>query len=295
MILSPKSPFSRALPLQRGFTLIEVLVACAVLMLIVAMLFQMMNMMSKTWVAGRAQAETSVTARALLDVIAEDIGASVSRTDLPAFRDASGQPALIFYTQRQGISTGTAPVRPLSMVSYDTTSFLNNTNASLIRSDLSQAWSTPPFEMDGKLTNAGNLTAPTTDTNEIGTGIIAFDFAFMAANQSLTTNYYPSNPNDYSYTNTGNSTYNKTTNLVSRAVVVSVAVVDAKTLGILNSTGKLTNLQNFFSTLQGASPDTLANWQTAIEKGQLAQYGMPSALAANLLILERTIPLPIQK
>ena len=312
MILSPKSPFLRkpTLILQRGFTLIEVLVACAVLMLIVAMLFQMMNMMSKTWVAGRAQAETSVTARAMLDLIAEDIGESVSRPDLPAFRDASGQPALIFYTQRQGVTPqgNTNLMRPLSLVSYDTN---NIENGSLFRYDLPQNWTTNtgwPFEQDAKIAQASSLIINTntgSDPNEIASGIIAFNFAFLARDQSLTANYYPPTSSDPYYTNNnvnGKVGYDPTK--VSRAVVVSLAMVDAKTLNLLTLTGKLQQLQSAqFWTSTNVSQHMLANWQDAIsgqgayagQGGQLAKSGLPSAVAANLLILERTIPLPIQQ
>lgn len=313
MILSPKSPFLRkpTLTLQRGFTLIEVLVACAVLMLIVAMLFQMMNMMSKTWVAGRAQAETSVTARAMLDLIAEDIGESISRPDLPAFRDASGQPALIFYTQRQGVTPqgNTNLVRPLSLVSYDTANLLissnsANTNASLVRYDLYQNWNTNgPFEQDAKISNSSSVTSSGgNDSNEIASGIIAFNLAFLARDQSLTANYYPPSASDPYYSiGTNASSY---PNKVSRAVVISVAMVDAKTLNLLNLTGKLSTLQGAsFWTNATVSQHLLANWQDAIagqgayagQGGQLATNGLPSAVAANLLILERTIPLPIQQ
>ena len=292
---SHKSLFRKSKPTRRAFTLIEILCACAVLTIILGLLFQMMAMMSKTWVAGRAKTENAVKARAMLDLATEDIAASVSRGDLPAFRDESGNPALIFYTRRQGVvAQGNAdPVRPLSLISYR----YDPADDSLDRHDLPIYWNSTsgPFNREGKIADASALSGQ--PSREILPGVVTFCLAFLAGDQSLSRDYRPpdaSNPYYDPALNANAPSYDVTK--VSRAVAVSVAVVDSRTLDLLKSTGALSKLQSaaFWKFTEGQTRSLLADWQDAIAQGKLIQEGMLPAVAANLLVLERLIPLPDQ-
>jgi hypothetical protein len=276
------------------------LVACAVLVLILGMLFQMLGIMSKTWISGQAKAENSVKARAMLDLMGSDIAASLSRADLPAFRDASGNPTpsgssklYVFYTRRQGVAPGADPntIRPLSLISYE----YDPADSSLVRRDLPVMWNTPgPFRPDGRIADAGTLGGQ--PPREISPGIVAFSLKFLAADQTLSDTYLPPDASAPYYDSTVNASAPPYDPLkVSRSVVVSIAVVDAKTLDLLKSTGHLETLQNanFWTSASGGG-NMLANWQKAISDGKLSQNGLPAAVAANLLVLERSIPLPAQ-
>lgn len=284
----PTSPAPKRLSQRGGFTLVEMLVACTVLTIILSMLFQMLGMMSKTWIAGQAKAENSVKARAMLDLMCQDIGASVSRPDLPAFRDASGGSALAFYTRRQGIAAQADPtsIRPLSLVSYDYV----EADSSLVRHDLPLLWTSPgPFQNNGQITNAGALAGQ--PAREISPGIVAFSLAFLSGDQNISQDYLPPSPSD-PYYNLHGVTYDATK--VSRAVVVSIAVIDARTLDLLKSTGSLPTLRSALSRFTAGNSSLLTAWQKDIADGKLGQSGLPRAAAANLLVLERFIPLPAQ-
>jgi hypothetical protein len=252
-------------------------------------------MMSKTWSAGLAKTENSVKARAMLDLMCQDIIASVSRPDLPAFRDASGSSAPVFYTRRPGVAEGADPktIRPFSLVSYeyDSSGDPNDSNSpKLIRRDVPVLWTTTatPFRQDGQIADAATLGSQ--PPREIAPGIIAYSLKFLSTDQTLSDTYYPSDPTDPFYVVNGN-TYDATK--ASRAVVVSVAVIDAKTLNLLKKTGTLSALQGALSSVVG-NGNVLSKWQQDIAGGKLAGSGIPRAAAANLLVLERFIPLPSQ-
>ncbi|MBW8863455.1 MAG: prepilin-type N-terminal cleavage/methylation domain-containing protein [Verrucomicrobia bacterium] len=58
---------------QRGFTLVELMVATAVLSVMVLMLMEVLNRTSSAWTLGQAQAERRQSARSVADVIAREL------------------------------------------------------------------------------------------------------------------------------------------------------------------------------------------------------------------------------
>jgi prepilin-type N-terminal cleavage/methylation domain-containing protein len=85
--LSPgKSPLPfteerRTSRLRGGFTLVELLVSMGILSVFVVLLTQMLGQTGTAWVAGQAQTERRVTARALSDTIARQLQTALSPLD----------------------------------------------------------------------------------------------------------------------------------------------------------------------------------------------------------------------
>lgn len=74
----------------RAFTLVELLVATAILGLLILLLAQVSNSIGQTWISGSSRAEHQQTGRTLLDFIAQELRAAtlpVDRTDDPAAAD----------------------------------------------------------------------------------------------------------------------------------------------------------------------------------------------------------------
>jgi prepilin-type N-terminal cleavage/methylation domain-containing protein len=66
---------------QRGFTLVELMVATAVLSLMVLMLMEVLNRTSSAWTLGQAQAERRQSARSVADVIARELEPALMPVD----------------------------------------------------------------------------------------------------------------------------------------------------------------------------------------------------------------------
>ena len=66
---------------QRGFTLVELLVATAVLSLMVVMLMEILNRTSSAWMLGQAQSERRQSARSVADVISRELQPALMPVD----------------------------------------------------------------------------------------------------------------------------------------------------------------------------------------------------------------------
>ena len=85
---------------RRAFTLVEVLVAMAVLVILVGMIAQMTNGVASVVGLGQAHIDTDGQARALLDRMAIDIGAMVKRPDVDYY--LKGRPAALTMSSNGG-------------------------------------------------------------------------------------------------------------------------------------------------------------------------------------------------
>lgn len=281
----------------RGFTLVELLVAITILVIIILLFGQMLGIMSKAWTYGHGRANNFTKARAMLELLAQDIQAGVFRPDLAAFPSGSSgtgatPPVWEFYTGRPGIPLATTPqsslpgaLRNLSIVEY---SLVQRTSPSfayaLERADCPILWTdetTNPLFGTGNTTGFPTASAQTPTQRDTAPGVIAFEIIFIQSDGSFSTTYTP-----ISSAGVANAT-------PTRAVSVSLAVIDDLTIQQLSST-QLTNLNTNLTNLIPATPlhSVKSYWDTYLNGTTMPWSSYPKALGSSLATFERYIILP---
>jgi prepilin-type N-terminal cleavage/methylation domain-containing protein len=277
-----------------GFTLAEILVAVAILAIIVIMLGQMLGTMSRAWNFGHARANNFTKARAMLDLLAQDIQSGIFRPDLAAFPASLINvtpptfPSWEFYTARPGVPTNTTPAGPLRNVSVVQYTFIGptNPNAGGIPNTLERA--DDPLVWGDATLNAyfGNLTAfpgPTTP-RDTAPGVIAFDVIFIQSDGSFSTTFTPVQAPPTPPPLPAST----------RAVSISLAVIDDQTIAKLSS-AQLTTLN---SSLTAAVTDTppkqsiKSYWDAYLNGTSMNWKLYPQGTGAGLATFERYVTLP---
>ncbi len=267
------------------------MVSITILVIIILLFGQMLSIMSKAWIYGHGRANNFTKARAMLELLAQDLQSGVFRADLAAFPSgASGTgaapPVYKFYTGRPGIPLPSTPtsslpgaLRNVSIVSYSLTQKTTPTvSYALERADYPILWT------DGA-TNPGFGNVSTFPQNpnprDTAPGVIAFEIMFIQSDGSLSTTY------------TSLSTGGVANALPTRAISVSLAVIDDQTIQQLSPT-QLTSLNtaltNQIQTKPGIS--VKANWDAYLNGGGMAWNTYPKALGSSLATFERYILLP---
>jgi len=278
---------------RSAFTLVEVLVAVAVLGFIVLMLAQMTGMVNKASHDGIGRVDNFTKSRAMLDLIASDLEHAVIRPDLPIFQ-VGGQPndpaqggfnggtyAPALFTAVPGVSG--VSVRNLSFVTYDVASNPGSQGSDKIvlrRSDLPVPWTggaaLVPFQ-NGQ-DNKGLATSISAATaREVAPGVVGFQFSFRREDGKVYTSY------------TGYDPKATPSNRVV-AVGITLAVLGDPVLKQL-TVGQLTRLQQMFTaaTPIGNSPITGVKplWDARLTAAFYADY--PKDMGTNLKIFERWV------
>jgi prepilin-type N-terminal cleavage/methylation domain-containing protein len=248
---------------RRGFTLVEMLVAMAILSFMMVMMARFTSMAEQIWRLEQDRIDNFTKARSMLDLITDDLQRAVIRGDLPIFE--TGAPAATptltgsglyyfpatsstsagasvfataFYTMLPGASGTSTPVRDVSLVSY-VLSLSATTQDKIIlqRSDLSVPWTSGSnicFQSNmAPLLQSGVQSAQI----EVAPGVVGFCLAFRRADGTLV-DPAQSGPNQY----TG---YNATNPVV--AVDVGLAVIGKGTLELL-STSQIQDIQSRLAT-----------------------------------------------
>ncbi|PTX94978.1 hypothetical protein DB345_11785 [Spartobacteria bacterium LR76] len=241
-----------------GFSLIELLVAVAVLALMTLMLGQLFSTVNTTWLGGQSRVDNFSKSRVLLDLLSEDLRKGVYRSDLCSFPNSE----IALYTQRAGFSKGATNLRDVSLVTYSL-----QPDTTLQRADYAVT-----FANTAGITFGNTNSLPET-ANAIGrdtvSGVLGFRVFFLGTNGSLTSAYAASNG--------------------LRGFAVGLAVVDQKTLEKLSS-DQITTLQsNFFNKASGTN-SIRADWQHYMDS-QLPWDSYPRDLARGIKIFERYVPL----
>lgn len=273
----------RFLSRWRSFTLVEILASLAVFSFMMLAMVQITGLAEQAWRNGENQINNFTKARALLDVMAQDLQRGVFRPDLPAFSQSSvyannsdgtmflqntGPSINAFYTRRAGVGDN---LRDLSLVVYSLS--LSSKNAILQRADAAIPWTAPASGWNNYLPYQNSLgpvlaSAVPLDTAE---GVIDCEIVFRLAN-GTTVNVYPG----YCPANT------------VTAVGIGLAVVDAQTMALLTST----QLNQLHKTLAGAVTGTTsikADWDKELNSPLFNYASYPQSMRSGLKTFERYV------
>lgn len=271
-----------------AFTLIEVLVASAILALMLVVFLSMSNYASLAWKGSQEKMEEFSTARVVMNRIRSDLESIVIRPDLPLFpidTNDSSKSTLGFMTMKRGMTTDP---RLLCYVQYST-----NSSNQLIQESRPYSFATsdsPPFPD----TNSTNSEPPAPNrpynSSPLADGVVGFQVVYLNKNTANGT-LLPSL--------TFNSSFSTNTNTVATASVavrVSLAIVGNDGLKHLKDTGNLTNLaktmQLTSSEATNATNSPEEQWNSKISTSDSANSGIDLKTARSLHTFERVIFLP---
>lgn len=243
---------------QRAFSLIELLVAVAVLALMTLMLGQLFSTVNTTWIGGQSRVDNFSKSRVLLDLLSEDLRKGVYRSDLCSFPNSD----IALYTQRAGFAKGASDLRDVSLVTYNL-----QPDTTLQRADYALTYGNTAgitFGNTNSLPQKGNAVARDTVS-----GVVGFRVLFLGTNGALT------------------PTYNSANGL--RGFAVGLAVVDQRTLEKLTSS-QVSQLQNNLNSTVSGTNSIRADWQHYLDT-QIAWNDYPRDLPRGLKIFERYVPL----
>jgi hypothetical protein len=268
-----------------SFTLVEMLVAIAVLSLMIAAMAQMLGLIGNAWGQGTSRTDTFGKGRATLDLVIGDIQRGVFRNDIPSFLGnaqsfstngasyfINGSFTNAFYTRTPGVNNG-VPVRDVSLVSYALNSVnQGNDKISLQRAELPVPWTSSgasqiSFGSDSTFMTLLSQATP----QEVAPGVVGFQILFRRQDGSviLCSSY----------------TGEDFTHGPVIAIGVGIALMGKQALAEMSST----QVANFAGQV-GAVPITTSAksaWDTGIGPATLNQY--PKNLASSFMTLERWI------
>jgi prepilin-type N-terminal cleavage/methylation domain-containing protein len=268
-----------------GFTLVEILVAIAVLGLLVLILAQIFGTMNSVWLYGQGKVNNFTKARAMLNMLENDFRAAVLRPDLAAFPARTVE----FYTERAGVpSNGSATaLRNISLVKYalltDTTK--SPPTSTVQRSDMPVLWTDAATYLAfanpaGFVSNVPGATNGTLTARDTAPGVVAFQVLFVQADGSFsTTSFTPAL--------TASGTANPTP---TRGIGVTLAVIDDRAMRKLSAT-QLTNLQNGLVGAVSGSKSVKADWENYLNTG-ITWNNFPRELSTGIGIYECYLSLP---
>lgn len=269
-------------PVARGFSLVEILVAIAVLCLILVMLSQLSSNTMQITSTSQKQMEATRQARAILDTMRDDLGNLVVQNGAATvFAKTDGlNSKLVFVTYRRG-PQGVSDQRFMA-VSYALV------GTQMVRNYAMISWK------DVDLMSKAFQATSSTLSGVIAENILRFEVVMLLDNGNVvpltttgswlvtTWNEDPVPEGFFALRLTG-STVDRTQSKV-RALTVAVAALDGKSLLLPNATNILTAL---IPSDTGKTP--LESWNGVINQGGLSAYPRPAAAA--LRIVQRTFPL----
>ncbi len=291
-----------------GFTLIEVLVASAVLVMLVVLVAEMVSSASLVTKQSSRQMDADDEARMVFDRMAGDFQQMLRRADVnPLFLATNGNDQFYFYSQAPGYSTnsGTNVNSEIALVGYMVT-----TNG-LARLGAQQSWDTLIFSSlsNTLITNVEQITNSDLSTNPsfhvIAPSVFRMEFA-LRMKPGSTNN--PGLPPAYQsgVTTNGTNVYFQTNNAGQSlndvaAIVVALGILDQTSQVILQDTqGQLnlvatnmpdagTNNSASGGLLTGPSTNGIAADQWITNALQVS--GLPAAARSQIRVYERTFPI----
>lgn len=284
----PSPDRSRQERVLDGFTLVELLVAMAVMALLLVLMLQVTNGVLLSSRTQNQQMESGGAARRALDVMALDCQNAVTAGNSAILAGQAGASYLLVLPVRRLTPSGVAVANQRFLaVAYAT-----NASNQLLRSYVSI-----PFTESNPVANLPGYTF--TNNGPLSPGILAFQILALGDGTNsyplstavspnwATTNYNGLAPAaNYFALLTPSSTF-ASTNYASgltnctRGLQVWIAAVDDKNYRLLSNAGKLTTAQ---SALSSTNPTI---WRASIDAANI-----PAQTKSSIRILTKTIPLP---
>jgi hypothetical protein len=287
-----------------AFSLIELLVATAVLVLLLLVVTQLINSTSATTVNGSKHMDADSHARMIFDRMAIDFDKMVKRNDVDyAFLKRTGNDAMWFYSEAPAYFTGSPSVSARSTVSL--VGYRINSSYQLERLGKGLEWDgIPTSTLGGSVvfltyplgstiplaasTLVGNwpTTVTTTSTdpdyNVLSDQAYRLEFCFQLRDGTLSTNpYIPPATTINGFKDVS-------------AIVVAIAILDNSSRKIVKK--DLTNSNLLDSTVAdqmiSALPDAMSGTsvaQTWNNGNYLTQSGLPAGAAAQIRIYQRAV------
>jgi prepilin-type N-terminal cleavage/methylation domain-containing protein len=284
---------------RQAFTLIEMMVSIAVLVMLVILMAQLMNSATLVITQGGKKQDTDNQARAIFDRMAVDFAGVVRRQDVDyIFAKQAGNDTMYFYSQASAYfdqTIGDAAKSPISLVGYRV-----NTNYQLERLSRGLTWDgqVGPSPAPGSiifLTPSGSLTPLSSSTiagnwaSAVGTGpsysngtgadyhvigdqVYRLEVSFLQSNGTISTSV---------------TSYNGLQGV--SAIIVAVGMLDTTSRFVVPPSGQITSTVG--TPMVNALPDAVdgvAPLQTWKASSYLTTSGIPAAAAGQLRIYERT-------
>ena len=275
-----------------GFTLIEMLVALAVLAVLVALLGQVVNQVSETITRATEHTQSDTEAEVIFDRIGDDIAQIINRTDVDSLfvgmstnsGGSDNNDQMFFYSQGAGFSTNGSNPSPVTLISYLVT------NQALVRLGVARSWDDIPFitpsngitEFSGStpLSNVGN---PTNYFHVIGPSVFRMEVALLMEPDSINPDGSTNGINTYANIGSGTNSWHGLTNVSS--IVVA--------LGILDQTSRKIMTPQQLSNVAAALPDSMTNGGVPIGNWSTNAYSVPNippAALSQVRVYQRSFP-----
>jgi len=175
-----------------GFTLLELLVAMAVLALIATLVVQWMGGVQKVTDWGQRRMDADAQALALFDRMALDIAQMVRRPDIDCFLkdNANPQPGndqIAFFSQVPGYYPATGSESPFSVVGYRVNGSLQRFGCGLMLNTTNPA--APMFHLPQKIADhwpkATNLEEDASHYEQVGPQVFRFEYYYVIKSRIL--------------------------------------------------------------------------------------------------------------
>jgi len=264
---------------QQAFTLVELLVALAVLSILVVVLAQVVSLTSQAIDINTRKLDAAGQARLFFDRLGADLAALPIRADLGVtFTKNPGNDTLQFYTAANGYGATTPPVRQISYVSYSIGAPPAPSTGPncLIREADGMDWTAIGSVSFLPVPYPGAASFPNTTSancDVLANGIFRMEFCYLVNTGSRAGQFVntPKSGEQFS------------------AIVVAVAALDRKSLNILTN-AQVTQLAGDFADAQDGS-DPLSDWTAAMAVNGFGA-GIPRRVIQDIRLFERTFYVP---
>lgn len=265
-----------------GFTLLEILVAVAVLGILVLILAQIFGTMNSAWLYGQGKVNNFTKGRAMLNLLESDLYAGVFRSDLAAFPGG----VFKFYTARPGVPVEPGTLRNISLIQYALMTGTTNglPTSTLERSDMPVSWTDASTYLAfgntaGFISTASGATTGTLTPRDTAPGVVAFQAVFIQADGSLSTTVFTPALSASGTTNTN----------PTRGIGVTLAVIDDQAMKLLSAT-QVTALQTGFAGTVTGTRSVKAEWENYLNTITWSSY--PKNLGTGIGIFECYVSIP---
>ena len=290
MSLQPRKP-------DQAFTIVELIVAFAVLTLVIIFVTRLFNTATAITTIGNKRMDADAQARQLLDRMAIDFWQMVKRSDIDYYLKSpgnaqTGNDQIAFFTQVTGYYPSTGSQSPISLVSYRVNSI--NTAAAfnkLERMGKGLVWNgvSPsnvpivflPLTINTNWPSATNAVAEP-DYEVLGPQVFRLEYFYLLKNGNVSDTPWE--------TSAGHTSVSGMQDVA--AIAVSIAVIDPKSK-ILLSDAQISTLagkmNDFVPSMRPG--ELLTQWQSVLD----GTTGMPRSSISSIRLYERLFPLAATK